>query len=308
MKTIKIIIGIWILAAILAGVFGEVSVAGETGSTTAGFLKIGVGARALGMGGAFTSIADNPSAIYWNPAGLRRMDDAQAEFSHQSWYQDINIENFQISFPGRKVSFGAGLTYLSFGKIQSYDADGNAGDELSMYNMAASAGAAVDVTENISIGLTAKYIEQSFDIVKGRAFAGDLGLMAEYGGINIGLAAVNIGTKVKYISAQEDLPAAIRTGLSFRQFDNRALFSLEAYSPFQGRLSLHQGLEFGLLDQLCARSGLIYHAGSVDNTDAISYNLGLGISYGKGRFDYTFIPADEYGSDAVHNFTISLSW
>jgi hypothetical protein len=308
MKTIKIIIAIWVMAAVIAGVFGNVTIAGELGSTTAGFLKVGVGARALGMGGAFTSIADNPSAVYWNPAGLRRMEMSQAEFSHQSWYQDVNIENLQIAFPGRKVSFGAGLTYLSFGQIQSFDEFGEPGDELSMYNMAFTLSAAADVTENVAIGISAKYIEQSFDILKGTAFAGDIGLMANYGGIQVGVAAVNIGTKVKYISVEEKLPAAARLGFSFRQFDNKALISVEAYSPFDGQLSLHQGLEMSLYEHFHARSGLIYRTGTLSDVNALSYNLGLGLGYGSGKFDYTFIPSDYYGSDAVHSFTISLSW
>lgn len=306
MKTIKIIIAIWILAAVFAGLFGDITVAGETGSTTAGFLEIGVGARALGMGGAFTSIADNPSAVYWNPAGLRRMANSQVEFSHQSWYQDINIENLQIAFPGKRVSFGAGLTYLSFGQIQSYDVNGDPGEELSMYNMAVSLCGAVDITDDLSVGATAKYIEQSFDIVKGRAFAGDIGFMADYGGVSLGLAAINIGTKVKYIAMKEDLPAALRVGFSFRQFDQKALISLDGYAPFKGSLSLRQGFEFTLIDQLYARSGLIYNTGT--DTGALSYNLGCGIGYGAGRFDYTFIPADDYGADAVHNFSVSVSW
>lgn len=308
MKTIKITIAIWVIAAVLAGVFGEVTVAGELGSTTAGFLKIGVGARAIGMGGAFTSIADNPSALYWNTAGLRRMDNPQAEFSHQSWYQDVHIENLLITFPGRKVSFGAGLTYLNFGQIKTYDIAGNPGDDLSMYNLALTFGVATNVTENIMVGVSAKYIEQSFEIVKGRAFAGDIGILADYGGVNIGVAAVNLGTKMKYIAVEEDLPAAIRIGLSMRQFQDRALFSIEGYSPFNGQMALHQGLEMKIYDQFFARSGLVYQTKTVSEIGALTYNLGIGLGYGGGRFDYTFMPSDNYGTDAVHNFSISLSW
>ncbi len=44
------------------------------GEYAASFLEIGVGARALGMGGAFCSIADDESAFYWNPAGLGFID------------------------------------------------------------------------------------------------------------------------------------------------------------------------------------------------------------------------------------------
>jgi hypothetical protein len=308
MKTIRIIIVIWALAAFFAGIFGEVTVAGELGSTTAGFLNVGVGARAQGMGGAFTSIADNSSAVYWNTAGLRNLDNSQIEFSHQSWYQDVNIENMFIAFPGKKISFGAGLTYLNYGQIQSYDENGVAGEELTMYNMSMAVCAATDITEDISVGLAAKYVEQSFDIAKGSAFAGDLGLMADYRGIRFGLAAVNIGTKITYISVSEKLPAAVRFGLSFRQFNNRALIALDAYSPFNGPFSIHQGLEMNVTDQLYARTGLVYQTGTVADASALSYNLGLGIGYGAGRFDYTFIPSDNYGTDAVHNFSVSISW
>ena len=308
MKTIRIIIAIWIFAAVIAGVFGDVTIAGELGSTTAGFLNIGVGARAIGMGGAFTSVADNSSAIYWNAAGLRRLENSQAEFSHQSWYQDVTIENLQIAFPGKKVSFGAGLTYLNFGQIKSFDAAGDPGEELSMYNMAFSLSAATDITENVSVGASIKYIEQSFDIVKGTAFAGDVGVMANYSGVSVGLTAVNLGTKMTFISEKEDLPAALRFGLSFHQFDNKALFSFDAYSPFEGQLTLHQGLEMNLYDQMYARSGLIYQTETVSDANALSYNLGIGLGYGSGSFDYTFIPSDDYGTDAVHNFTISFSW
>lgn len=40
-------------------------------------LGMGVGARAIGMGGAFVAIADDPSASFWNPAGLTRLEDNQ---------------------------------------------------------------------------------------------------------------------------------------------------------------------------------------------------------------------------------------
>lgn len=308
MRTVKIVIAIWVLAAVVATLFGDISVAGELGSNTANFLKIGVGARALGMGCAFTSIADNPSAVYWNAAGLRRLTSSQAEFSHQSWYQDVTVENLQIAFPGDKVSFGAGITYVNLGSIRSYDELGNQSDEITLYNMAFTVAAAADITDNVAIGVSAKYIEQSFDIVKGDAVAADVGILASSHGINFGAAVTNMGTDITYFNVSEPLPAAVRTGVSFRQFEDKALFSIEAYTPFRGTPAIHQGLEINLIQDLYARSGLIYQTGAVSGTNAVSYDLGLGVAYGRGRFDYTFIPSDDYGSDAVHNFSISLSW
>ncbi|MCP4568182.1 MAG: UPF0164 family protein [FCB group bacterium] len=308
MKTVKFVILIWALAAIIAGFFGEVTVAGEYGATTAGFLKIGVGARAAGVGDAYTAIADDASAIYWNAAGISRLDSRQMQFSHYSWYQDIKVENFFAVFPGQRISFGAGITYLDYGDFQSYDVDGDPGDQLSMYNLVAAFSAAGNINETFSIGVTAKYIEQSFDIVKGSAFAGDIGLMAEFDKLRFGLAAVNFGSKMKFIQQEDELPAAIRVGVSLREFGDRALFTIEAHAPIKGRLTLHQGVEFKINDQLYARTGAVYRTNTLQDMNALSFNLGAGLVYGVGRFDYTFIPSDEYGSQAVHNLTLSVGW
>ncbi len=40
-------------------------------------LGLGVGARAIGLGGAFSAVADDGSALFWNPAGMARMKTSQ---------------------------------------------------------------------------------------------------------------------------------------------------------------------------------------------------------------------------------------
>ncbi|NMC43939.1 MAG: hypothetical protein GYA46_08465, partial [candidate division Zixibacteria bacterium] len=70
MRTVKLILLVWLLAAIVAAVFGRVTIAADGALSTAGFLRVGVGAKAMGLGEAFTAVADDASAVYWNPAGL----------------------------------------------------------------------------------------------------------------------------------------------------------------------------------------------------------------------------------------------
>lgn len=55
----------------------------------ADFLSIGVGARALGMGGAFVALADDASASYWNPAGLALLDRGEVLFMHSEQFGDL---------------------------------------------------------------------------------------------------------------------------------------------------------------------------------------------------------------------------
>jgi hypothetical protein len=308
MRTIRTIIFIWALAALIGFLFGDVSVAGGSGMTTANFLNIGVGARAVGMGGAFTAVADNPSAVYWNPAGLRSGDNRQIEFSHTAWAQDITVDNLYAVIPGKKFSFGVGMTYLGYGQIQSYDEAGNRGEDLSMYSLAATVSASTDLTEHVAAGVSAKFVQESFDIVKGTAFAGDIGFLAGFGDLQVGLAAVNLGSKITFVSESEALPSGLRVGLAYRHFDGKALFSLEGHVPFKGEVSVHQGLEVAILDQFHARSGITYETDNTPGADALGYNLGFGLAYGVGQFDYTFTPSDDFGRDALHHFSITISW
>ena len=60
--------------------FSQVS---KTGTTAAKFLSIGIGPRANAMGGAFTSIANDASALYWNPAGVAELEKYEAMFTIQ---------------------------------------------------------------------------------------------------------------------------------------------------------------------------------------------------------------------------------
>ena len=44
-------------------------------------LGMGIGARAISMSGAFTAVADDASAVFWNPAGLAQLADNQVYLS-----------------------------------------------------------------------------------------------------------------------------------------------------------------------------------------------------------------------------------
>jgi len=64
MKSLKIVIPS-IMLLLWSMVSGQ-----DTGTTGSTFLKLGAGARAIGMGSAFTGLSDDATAIYWNPAGF----------------------------------------------------------------------------------------------------------------------------------------------------------------------------------------------------------------------------------------------
>src|SRR5215470_15693040 len=68
----------------------------RVGTSSGGFLRIGVGARAVGMGETFVAVADDPSAIFWNPAGLASLQRRELAISYVQWPADVNYNHLTM--------------------------------------------------------------------------------------------------------------------------------------------------------------------------------------------------------------------
>ena len=80
---IIIFLGLFILRSELC--FSELKTAKYAGESMA----IGVGARALAMGGAYVAVTEDVTAIYWNPAGLASMQSFQIHGMHAERFSGI---------------------------------------------------------------------------------------------------------------------------------------------------------------------------------------------------------------------------
>lgn len=101
------------------------------GTDAAAFLKKSVGVKAIGMGGAFTSLADDTSAIYWNPAGLSQIQDYYSVYAMGTTgvsdkYPGSGLEDvvpthqfFAVSIPFQKFTDVLGKTVIGIGYISS---------------------------------------------------------------------------------------------------------------------------------------------------------------------------------------------
>lgn len=133
-----------------------------------------VGARALGMGGAHVAVAEDPTAIWWNPAGLatgKPIFSASIEFAR---------------FDKERSSFFVGAGTLPLGLSYVRTAEGR----LSTHQ----AGVTVlqSITGNLVAGATLKYVRGSADGQGGNAFTADFGLMAVAGLLKVGLTFRNV--------------------------------------------------------------------------------------------------------------------
>ncbi|PIR15262.1 MAG: hypothetical protein COV48_15350, partial [Elusimicrobia bacterium CG11_big_fil_rev_8_21_14_0_20_64_6] len=130
---------------------------GSWAAETASFLDIGVSARALGMGGAYTALADDANAIYWNPAGLARLDKREFTASHAEMFESTRLDFLAYAQPTSQGTFAAGLTYLSQGKIEGRDGLGRPTAGYDASDAALSLGYARKL-DAADLGATFKYL------------------------------------------------------------------------------------------------------------------------------------------------------
>src|ERR1700719_1471658 len=99
--------------------------AADPGTTSANFLKLGIGPRAIGMGEAQVGLADDVYATYWNPAGLAQLQSQEAGFVQTAYVQDVSEQFAAYAHPSPTLGTLAGsFTFLNVGQFQGYDASG----------------------------------------------------------------------------------------------------------------------------------------------------------------------------------------
>src|SRR5512135_2880809 len=86
----------------------------KRGTSAAPFLELGVGARAMSLGQAFTALANDASTIYWNPAGMERLSASAVGFNYMDWIASMKFVNAALILKaGSPGSFGISITDLS---------------------------------------------------------------------------------------------------------------------------------------------------------------------------------------------------
>jgi hypothetical protein len=281
----------------------------DNARATADFLNIGVGARAAGLGGAFTPVADDATAAYWNPGGLASIENPQLIFSHFAWYQDITYEYLAIVWPvSDRLSVSASSSYLNYGTIEGYDIyDNPTGEVGSTYDLAAGLSAGYNLTEDFSLGVTGKYVALSLDNIKAGALAADFGARYRLDRFIFGIAVANLGQDLKFSQAEEKLPTCLRAGVSTVQFGSSLLASLEIENQFYGGLSIRNGYEWNYRKRYFLRAGLNIHPDQEGREIGKDLAFGAGAIFGPAQFDYTFSPQEGYTPESIHRFSVILN-
>ena len=169
---------------VLIGLPREATAQDKVGTTGMQFLEIGVSPRADGLGGAFSAIADDASAVYYNPAGMVQLENTQLMISHIDYPVDINYNFVGLVLPLRVGGvLGLGYYGLDAGQIDrtTYSFPYGDGTTFGAKDYALSVSYGRFLTDRFSAGITAHFIHMGLADKSVEAMAFDFGLVYRIG-------------------------------------------------------------------------------------------------------------------------------
>lgn len=174
----------------------------KSGTTAAQFLKIGVGARAMGVGGAFVAAANDVYSLYWNPAGITKVSRVTFAGVYTQWFADISHQFFGLVLPvngSSAVGFHAIFLNVDPIEITTIDQPHGTGEFFDASDLAIGVSYARRLTNLFAIGITGKYLQQSIYNESAGTFAFDIGSLLDvpWRGIKIGMHFSNFGGKLQ---------------------------------------------------------------------------------------------------------------
>lgn len=266
-------------------------------------LDMGTGARAAGMGGAYTAVADDASAVYWNAAGLGGVRTIQAVLTYNQWFLDTVSGRAMFTFPLSAGTIGADVTYMNLGEFTDRDEFGN--EILVEHPFMAGGSIGYGITfGDISGGVALKIMNQTIGDYSDTVFAGDAGAIYRNGTISAGLSLQNIGYGIGY-----ELPLNIKAGVAVKFIDSPQHSLLTVYDAqylFNDELFVNTGAEYVYAGILAARLGyrMAFAHNNLDGFKSLSGGIGVYVSTLK--LDYAVIPYGDLG--ITHMVTVTYGF
>ena len=333
-KYLIMILSAWICATVT---FSQTT---KTGTTATQVLKFNIGPRAIGMGGAFTAVSDDITALYWNPGGTANIVSNEAFFNHTSLYADVrhDFAAYATNLSG-VGTVGAFVSVLSMDEmlVRTIENPEGTGEFFDYNTLVIGLNYSRFLTENFSIGFNVKYISENLWHMNATGIAVDIGTLYKIPVLNelrIAASISNFGTKMQ-LSGRDatvifasgssgsnlinsnieldkfDLPLLFRFGLSadvIKAEESRLTIAADAIHPNDHTEYINTGLEYAWNEIIHLRAG--YNSLFEKDTEK-GLTLGFGLHYRivdliKIKLDYAY---QDFGRlEEVHYFSVGINF
>jgi hypothetical protein len=271
------------------------------------YLKIGVDARAAAMGDAYSAVAEDASATFWNPAGLAGSGQNSIILMHNSWLQDMNHEFAAIQFVNGTHNVAVSLNMMSVKGIELRDETASEIPigETQALNTYLGVSYATQIFSGWQIGLQLKYLYEKYYLYSADGFAVDLGLKKAnlLPDFSWGVVFQNFGKMSVLKESSTRLPFLIRTGVDYllpiQVLENKPLVAVDLAYVTDDVTTLNLGLEIPLVSYVDLRLGYII------GRESQSITSGFGLNYGIFHIAYAFVPF-KYDLGDSHLFSLKV--
>ncbi len=297
-----------LILVLAIGLLAPIAGAYEPGTSGLLFLRLGVSERAAGMGEAYTALATDATALYWNPAGLAALERTQVHLMHNEWISSVRQEFVGLAHPTDFGTFAVGVTGLTMDDMERREElpSSEPLGHFSAFDIAVHGGFGRKILENLDAGIAVKWVYSRLDEESAKGFLVDLGIRHEavIPGLTMAASLLHFGPKFKYVAEEFDAPRTIKLGAAW----------LAPFAPEDSDLSLaydllllsdsdtesdadlgqskalnarhHLGAEYDFRRMAALRLG--YKIGY----DSQSFSFGAGLRWHQFQFDYAFLPVD----------------
>jgi len=306
----------------------------KTGTAGFQFLKLGIGAREVALGGAITAVVEGPSAIFWNPAGICLDNKTSFTVFNNPWIATINHNFIGFSTPISGTNFiGAAVDFITMDDMEetTIDKPQGTGRYFTSYDFAVILTYGRQITDRFNAALSVKYINERIWDMVADGFAFDIGFIYRFNRFRVGMSFNNFGTE-KYISGDQleneyqifpdyktddvllsRVPHTIRLPINFRfgasyemlkiNYHKLLLLTDVAYFNDIGEVE-NVGLEYKFFDNYALRTGYKF------NRDVLDFAFGGGVKFYLRniclQIDYAAVNMADFGYRHQTSFTFSF--
>lgn len=314
MKRIAILLAILLVVPSAVPTAANAAGFAKVGTFGGQFLKIGTSARATAMGSAFTGVADDATAVFWNPSGLVNIRGNEVSVNHVVWAADTKLSSAIVAFNPRTIPGTFAVSIRSYWMDPSlvrtaYNQAGT-GETFDAGDLSLGLSYARFFTDKFSAGFTLNYLHMGLAETAVNTGSLDFGIMYRIGvkDLKLGMTIQNLGGNFTFDERESKLPLTFKVGASFNAWKNerqRATLAVEFQHPSDNLERANVGLEYAMNEMFFVRSG--YHI----NYDSDGAAFGFGAALPTG--DKTKLQADYSGVDMgplglVHRMTLTVSF